>query len=109
MENKEYFIDGIICDINDLAVCSLIADRLKVPMWYIRKPKKHGLRESIEGDKDKLKQAKNVFLISKYINSETSHNSQKNQSAKCDCGCHQENSEEFKEGCDICGVVHSAD
>ena len=63
-------IDGIICNYNEggdvLAVCSIIAHALNLPMWYERTPKMHGLKLSIEGDLEMIKNAKNVYKVSRY-------------------------------------------
>lgn len=68
-------IGGVIADVRNnghecLILASQIAWREKVPLWYIREPKKHGLQRSIEGDLDVLEKTEDIILITKYDKAE---------------------------------------
>ena len=64
-------MDGIIADYRTedekiLADAAKIADKFKVPMFYLRIPKKHGLKRTIEGDLKILERCKDVLMISRF-------------------------------------------
>ncbi len=57
-------IDGIICDEDCTAVCSIIAGKLKIPMFYYRdKTKKWGKKNKIEGDIKVMQKCKNLYYL----------------------------------------------
>ena len=68
--NLEEHINGIIADIRDndysLVVATLIADKLQIPLWYLREQKQHGKGKEIEGNLKELyrllKEGKKIYL-----------------------------------------------